>query len=187
MDYRQFFSLQYISLIINECRMLLSTAPKIKPVKHTIDGESFFAVREFDRTSGKRICELRCTTSKGKELYDKYLYYHSVENKLKEYTDLWYKKTNQPIPTILPEKIMQYKTYDYSNLNTAFYQQLECQTGRLKYNRTRNAICDDVAMASKIEVIVAKIIEQLDLNYKYEAKIYINNYEKLSDFFICIL
>ncbi len=96
--------------------MLLSEAPKIRLIKHNTGADSFFTVRELDKVTDKRICELRCTTPKGKELYDKYLYYHSVENKLKEYTDLWYKKTNQPIPTILPEKIMQYKTYDYSNL-----------------------------------------------------------------------
>ncbi len=186
MDYRQFFSLQYISLVINECRMLLNTQTKIKLVKHSNEGDSYFTVREVDGLSGKRIGEFRCSTPKGKELYDKYMYYHSIENKLKEYTDLWFAKTSQPIPYIASEKILQYKTFEYSRLNTDFYQQLECQTGRLKYNRTRNAICDDIAMASKIEVIVAKIIEQLDLNYKYEAKIYINNYEKLADFFICI-
>lgn len=184
MDYRIHFSLEYLELMINYFGIELKKLPIYKLGVHTRHGRTINCIRDYDSKTKRIVHEFKLTTEEGQARYQTYLYRQSLENKLQDYMHIWEQKTNRPLKHISEERIKQLMSFNSTNQTTKFFESLIAESGRILYDRKRPLVHKEIAMASKIEVIVADILDQLDLEYKYEAQIFINHEEKLSDFFI---
>lgn len=186
MDYRIYFSLEYLELMISYLNVELKKLPLYKLGTHIRRGESVACIRDYDPQTKRVLHEFSIVSKEGNSRYQTYLYRQSLEKKLQDYMHIWEQKSNRPLNKIGENQLKQLMNFGGTNLTNEFYENLQAESGRILYDRKRPLIHNDIAMASKIEVIVASILDQLDLEYKYETQIYINFEEKLADFFINI-
>ncbi|MCQ2534966.1 MAG: hypothetical protein MJ172_10435 [Clostridia bacterium] len=180
MDIRENFSLEYLCLYINYYQNILDSMPVVYLIKKR-DGKH--KIRAVDSHTQKIIHEYLLPSSQGQALLKNKEYRAKLQQQLDTYKQIWNNKTTQAIPKLEIQKLMTPKNFD----DISFYNRLVPEEAFRKYGKNEHPYAyKGIYMRSKLEMLVATILDKLDLNYKYEPLLMLGNYEKYPDFFIAL-
>lgn len=186
MDIREFYSKEYLCLIINYYEHQINALPSYRVFLRTKRGKQVACIKECGKNVGNNH-EYYLASDKGKELIARKDRKNELENKCLEYKNIWYEKTAFPIPKLSIEEVnaVFYAPKEFKDID--FYNQLVDQSSVKKYGKDQHPhMYKDIPMRTKIEMFVASILDDLDLSYKYEPSLILGSYEKYTDFFIGI-
>ncbi len=184
-DYRSFFCEHYIALMINYWEMLLNDMPKFKLIERKVNDDTVSCIRIMHTNSISHEYYLK--TEKGQQAYRTYSNREQISKNIRDYRNLWTCKTSKPVPTI-SKSIINMLMHDSSAFNDIeYYNKLTSESARNIYGiQNHTLIYKGMPMRSKLERDVAKILDSLNLDYKYEPQIELFEKSKFTDFFIAI-
>ncbi len=181
MDYRIYFSNDFLALNINYFEMKLQEAFRYSLV--TRGDKSKICV--YDCHTYKRLHEYSLESQLGKAAYDDMVRIEKIENLLSDYKALWRYRNNYPVPKINSDVINTLMRFNSNRLNIDFYNSLSSDMAKgLSEKFNRSYYSGNTGMASYLENRCASVLKKLNLEYKYEPLISLKNYDKLVDFFI---
>ncbi|MCQ2483525.1 MAG: hypothetical protein MJ153_08575 [Clostridia bacterium] len=184
-DYRNFFCEHYIALMINYWQTILSDMPKFKVIERKVNNEIIPCIRVIHDDSTSHEYYLK--TVKGQQTYQAYLYQEQLIKNIRDYRKLWICKTSKPL-TVISKSVINMLMHDCSAFNDMeYYNTLTTESARNIFGmQNHTLIYNGMPMRSKLERDVAKILDLLNLDYKYEAQIELFGKSKFTDFFIAV-
>lgn len=180
MDKRIYFSQEYITLIVNYYQAYLDREPSIK----LCSTKTTTYIREYDGRTNKRKHQYKLSTHDGKLLLDRYEKNSKIQNLIDQYKTIWDVTYHIPIPVIDKQIMENLRNLDWNGSTIKFYDSLIPNQSNRLYER--KYIHNQNPMASMLEIAVADILDELNLNYKYEPLIKLGNDTKLVDFFVAV-
>lgn len=185
MNYKNFFSNDYLLLKINDISQMLNELPSLIIVKRRRNNKETISIRQVEPISRKAMCEYYIDTPQGKKLLSTLHYKNDLQNMLKEYTLIYTQKTGRKPQQIRPEVINLLKGNDFHSNDMKFYNSLiHEQAFRDFGEQDRKLEHRGMHFTSKLEMNVAEILDNLDLEYKHEPKIQLGMKGKYTDFFV---
>lgn len=164
---------EYLNLKFNYCNKKLAALPKISKGFHR--GIPVFWIKQFSEDGKYKLKEIRYTSKKAPRLGE----IEILRKKLtEEITAL------QHTNGVDPQNALRLKSSNKSNLNGAFYKQLTGESNMQK--NTSKYVHKGIHMRSRAELIVAEVLDELHLQYKYEPGIDINGTTYYPDFVVYI-
>lgn len=144
-------------------------------------------IRQINAHSRKTINEYRLDSPKGQELFEILKYKHHLSQKLESYKLAYTKKTGHKPMQISSEIPNLLRFSNFHNNDIEFYNTLIHEQGFQDFGESdRKLEHNGMHFTSKLEMNVAEILENLDLDYKHEPKIQLGIKGKYSDFFVGI-
>lgn len=166
------FSNEYIRLRYDLCNKKLARLPKVSRGHH--DGVPVIRIKQFSENGKRKVKELKLNNKRIQEACE----LESLRNSLSQEID-----SLKHTEVLVQNSSLKLKRMN-NVLNGSFYNGLNCglNTQPIKGDYYHNGI----HMRSRAELIVAEVLDELKLQYKYEPAIEINGTYYYPDFIVYI-
>jgi len=175
MDY---FSKEFLALRINYLKTEINNLPSGYYVNHK--GVNY--VRTTKYVDGRRVDnEYKLDTADGKKLANKIEYRRKCVNRLKVLMTQWKTMYKGPVP-ITKNKPLAHKLNEYMTIG--FYNSAQPCTN--DYPNEYNYVFNGISMRSRLELLAAQILTELEMDFKYEVTIELNGRNYSIDMLVAI-
>lgn len=142
-------------------------------------------LRVIDAKNPNSYHEHRLSCKTGRKYHAQYELKTVKTIELNEYMAIWKKLTARPIPNINKDQLTALSMLTTTTTNMEFYDKLVAESAIKDFGlQDHPRMHKNIPIRTKLEDIVASTLESLNLEYKYEAKIYIANKPRYPDFFV---